>query len=107
MSTEKGRPQLEVINNGLNEGNSSKTTLQSSHAAVSRRMLGIAALSFVPRPVPCVRLQEIFDNILERRIEWPEDLTPGCRDLIDRLLCSDPTRRLGSRGATEVFDLLC
>jgi hypothetical protein len=44
----------------------------------------------------------VFDNILERRIEWPDDMSPGCRDLVDRLLCSDPGRRLGARGAGEV-----
>ena len=43
-----------------------------------------------------------FDNILERRIEWPDDMSPLCRDLIDRLLCSDPGQRLGARGAGEV-----
>lgn len=47
-------------------------------------------------------LQEVFDNILERRIEWPGDMSPGCRDLCDRLLCSEPGRRLGARGAGEV-----
>lgn len=46
--------------------------------------------------------QDIFDNILERRIHWPDDISPECRDLIDRLLCLDPDARLGSRGAGEV-----
>lgn len=49
----------------------------------------------------------MFDNILERRIEWPDDISPECRDLIDCLLCSDPGQRLGARGAGEVRSLSC
>lgn len=43
--------------------------------------------------------EEIFDNILDRRIEWPgqEDMSPECRDLIDKLLNPDPAQRLGHR----------
>lgn len=50
------------------------------------------------------RAQEIFDNILDRRIEWPgvEELSPECRDLIERLLTIDVQQRLGHRGAGEV-----
>ena len=57
--------------------------------------------------------EEIFDNILDRNIEWPEDpmptgdedeeeeegMSPECRDLIDRLLTPNPKNRLGHRGA--------
>ncbi|KAK9828880.1 hypothetical protein WJX72_002570 [[Myrmecia] bisecta] len=49
--------------------------------------------------------EEIFDNILDRNIVWPageEALSPECRDLIDKLLTSDPRERLGHRGAGEV-----
>lgn len=59
-------------------------------------------LALLSRLRDCLRLQEVFDNILERRIEWPDDMSPGFRDLCDRLLCSDPGRRLGARGAGEV-----
>ena len=50
------------------------------------------------------RAQEIFDNILDRHIEWPaeEDLSLECRDLIERLLTTDTRQRLGHRGAGEV-----
>eukprot|EP00798_Chlamydomonas_sp_ICE-L_P001643 gene1643-33035_t len=48
--------------------------------------------------------EEIFDNILDRRIEWPdeEDMTPECQDLIDKLLTPNPYKRLGHRGAGEI-----
>ena len=50
-------------------------------------------------------LQEIFENILNRSIIWPEDaedMSPDCTDLIDRLLALDPCVRLGHRGAGEI-----
>lgn len=49
--------------------------------------------------------QAIFDNILDRRVRWPEGdeaLSPECRDLLDRLLTLEPSQRLGHRGAGEV-----
>ena len=47
---------------------------------------------------------EIFQNILDRNLEWPseEDMSPECRDLIERLLRIEPDERLGSRGASEI-----
>ena len=48
-------------------------------------------------------LQEIFDNILNRRIEWPDgSMSPQCQGLVDRLLQSGPSDRLGHGGAAEV-----
>ncbi|VFQ67759.1 unnamed protein product [Cuscuta campestris] len=49
--------------------------------------------------------QEIFDNILNRKIPWPlvpEEMSAEAQDLIDRLLTEDPNQRLGAQGATEV-----
>ncbi|CAN0902232.1 Probable serine/threonine protein kinase IREH1 [Linum grandiflorum] len=49
--------------------------------------------------------QIIFDNILNRKIPWPEvpdEMSPEARDIIDRLLTEDPHMRLGARGASEV-----
>ncbi|KAG1656195.1 hypothetical protein FOA52_011996 [Chlamydomonas sp. UWO 241] len=52
--------------------------------------------------------EEIFENILDRRFEWPEveedeeEMSADCRDLIDQLLNQDPTLRLGHRGAVEI-----
>lgn len=50
-------------------------------------------------------MQEIFENILNRSIIWPEDaedMSPDCTDLIDQLLAVDPCSRLGHRGAGEI-----
>jgi hypothetical protein len=47
-----------------------------------------------------VGVQEIFDNILNRRLGWPEGgMSPECRDLIDQLLQTDPDMRLGHSGS--------
>ncbi|KAJ3115092.1 hypothetical protein HDU96_001204 [Phlyctochytrium bullatum] len=49
--------------------------------------------------------QEVFENILARRINWHEDdveLSPECRDLLERLMCTSIESRLGYRGAEEV-----
>ncbi|KZW04120.1 hypothetical protein EXIGLDRAFT_600010 [Exidia glandulosa HHB12029] len=49
--------------------------------------------------------EKVFDNIISRRIEWHEDLidySPEARDFMERLLVTDPARRLGANGATEV-----
>lgn len=49
-------------------------------------------------------LQEIFSRILDRQLTWPddEDITPECKDLVDRLLQLDPCDRFGHRGAGEI-----
>ena len=48
--------------------------------------------------------QDIFDNILDRDITWPEEaeMSTQCRDLVDQLLTIDPRERLGRRGAGEI-----
>ncbi|MBW0478461.1 hypothetical protein O181_018176 [Austropuccinia psidii MF-1] len=48
---------------------------------------------------------KVFDNILSRRLEWPEtddDISPEAIDFMDRLMCTDPKKRLGAKGAAEV-----
>lgn len=48
---------------------------------------------------------KVFENIIARRINWYEDqidISPEARDLMERLMCSDPLRRLGANGASEV-----
>ncbi|TIB73070.1 hypothetical protein E3Q06_01294 [Wallemia mellicola] len=50
---------------------------------------------------------KVFENILSRRINWHEDdpdyeVSPEARDLMEKLLCSDPQKRLGANGAWEV-----
>ncbi|GAW14565.1 hypothetical protein ANO14919_039680 [Xylariales sp. No.14919] len=42
--------------------------------------------------------EQVFENILARKIEWPDDedwVSPEAKDLINRLLCVDPQQRLG------------
>ncbi|KAJ0049257.1 hypothetical protein Pint_16899 [Pistacia integerrima] len=49
--------------------------------------------------------QQIFDNILNRKIPWPsvpDEISAEAQDLIDRLLTEDPHLRLGAGGASEV-----
>ncbi|GAA5891130.1 hypothetical protein JCM6882_006434 [Rhodosporidiobolus microsporus] len=49
--------------------------------------------------------EKVFENILSRRFEWHEDvieLSPEAHDFIDKLMCSDPSKRLGTKGAAEV-----
>ncbi|GAA94691.1 uncharacterized protein L969DRAFT_49072 [Mixia osmundae IAM 14324] len=51
--------------------------------------------------------EKVFDNILSRRIDWHEnevEISAEARDFINRLLCTDPERRLGAKGAQEVKD---
>lgn len=44
--------------------------------------------------------EQVFENILARRIHWPDEseveVSPEAKDLINRLLCIDPRERLGS-----------
>ncbi|KAI4731882.1 hypothetical protein E4T49_00354 [Aureobasidium sp. EXF-10728] len=44
--------------------------------------------------------EQVFQNILDRKIDWPDDedcpVTPEAKDLMNRLMCSDAKERLGS-----------
>ncbi|ROW00347.1 hypothetical protein VMCG_07301 [Cytospora schulzeri] len=44
--------------------------------------------------------EQVFENILARRIHWPDEseveVSPEAKELINRLLCIDPQERLGS-----------
>jgi serine/threonine-protein kinase RIM15 len=49
--------------------------------------------------------EKVFDNIISRRIDWHEDeidIPVEARDLMDRLMCTNPAVRLGAHGAEEV-----
>ncbi|KAI1188240.1 putative response regulator receiver RIM15p [Nemania serpens] len=49
-------------------------------------------------PFHASEAEQVFENILARRIEWPDDddvISPEAKDLINRLLCVDPQQRLG------------
>lgn len=45
--------------------------------------------------------EQVFENILERKIQWPDEndcepISEDAKDLINKLLCMDPKERLGS-----------
>ncbi|KAI8141200.1 hypothetical protein BJV82DRAFT_619670 [Fennellomyces sp. T-0311] len=47
----------------------------------------------------------VFDNILSRRIDWHEDIvtiSPEARDFMESLMTLDPEKRLGSKGFEQV-----
>ena len=49
--------------------------------------------------------ERVFDNIVSRRIDWHDDemeVSAEARQLMDRLMCYDPAKRLGANGADEV-----
>lgn len=49
--------------------------------------------------------QQIFDNIINRDIQWPkypEEISFEAYDLMNKLLIENPVQRLGVTGATEV-----
>lgn len=49
---------------------------------------------------------QVFQNILARRINWPAEVFTAessvALDLIDRLLCMNPANRLGANGVEEI-----
>ncbi|KAI1341483.1 hypothetical protein F5Y15DRAFT_376231 [Xylariaceae sp. FL0016] len=51
-------------------------------------------------PFNASEADQVFDNILSRRIAWPQDeenmVSPEAKDLMNRLLCIDPQQRLGA-----------
>lgn len=52
--------------------------------------------------------EQVFENILARRIEWPDpedddtEVSDEAKDLMNRLMCTDQTQRLGAQGPDEV-----
>lgn len=51
--------------------------------------------------------EKVFENILARRIDWPEvdddeDASDAAKDIMNKLMCIDSTKRLGAGGAEEV-----
>ncbi|KAG9086177.1 hypothetical protein FS749_003854 [Ceratobasidium sp. UAMH 11750] len=52
--------------------------------------------------------QEVFDNIISRRIDWHDDMeeeleySPEARDMMERLMTTEIPKRLGYNGADEV-----
>jgi serine/threonine-protein kinase RIM15 len=50
--------------------------------------------------------EEVFANILARKIDWPDpeedEASPEAKDLMNQLMCTEQTERLGANGADEV-----
>ncbi|KAF2460126.1 hypothetical protein BDY21DRAFT_370007 [Lineolata rhizophorae] len=44
--------------------------------------------------------EKVFENILDRKIDWPDedayDVSDEAKDLMNKLMCTDPTQRLGA-----------
>lgn len=79
------------------------------NGAVDWWALGVILYEFLSGKPPfnAPTAEQVFTNILERKISWdPLDIqcSPDARDLIDRLLCMNPEERLGTGGANEVKD---
>lgn len=52
-------------------------------------------------PFHAAEAEQVFENILARRIQWPDDadgepVSDEAKDLVNKLLCMDPPSRLGS-----------
>ncbi|KAI1779480.1 hypothetical protein F4818DRAFT_436787 [Hypoxylon cercidicola] len=50
-------------------------------------------------PFHAAEADQVFENILARKIMWPDepdDVSPDAKDLINKLLCIDPKQRLGA-----------
>ncbi|KAJ9104359.1 hypothetical protein QFC19_004001 [Naganishia cerealis] len=76
------------------------------HSARGNDKAAAEARKFVGTPdYLCPESNKVFENIIARRINWYEDqieVSPEARDLMERLMCTDPQRRLGAQGAEEV-----
>ena len=46
-------------------------------------------------PFPGTQQATVYELILNKKIEWPVDLDPYCRDLIEKVLEMNPHDRLG------------
>ena len=60
--------------------------------------VGILAFECLTGTTPFVSNDpmEAYRKIVKGRVPWPAQLTTNARDFIDRLLCVDPSHRLGS-----------
>lgn len=73
--------------------------------AVDWWALGVIVFEFLTGipPFNDETVEQIFGNILNRDIPWPEEnMTGDAKDFIDKLLTLDPTQRLGSSGTEKV-----
>jgi len=59
-------------------------------------------------PFPGTNITTVYPLILARKIEWPKDkvIDPKCKDLIEKLLDSEPKQRLGAKDTDHDFKAL-
>lgn len=74
--------------------------------------LGVILYEFLTGIPPFMgdTVEEIFENINNLRISWPEDVSPEAKDLITKLLKINPEKRLGYNGMYHSMhhcELLC
>lgn len=43
---------------------------------------------------PVIALQQMFPRILSADFPKPDWLSPGCQDLLSRMMCADPSERI-------------
>jgi serine/threonine-protein kinase RIM15 len=53
-------------------------------------------------PFSASTVEEIFQNIQQRNIQWPDDISSAAKDLINKLLVLNPEERLGSSGTDAI-----
>ncbi|KAF3919584.1 hypothetical protein ABW20_dc0103271 [Dactylellina cionopaga] len=50
--------------------------------------------------------EKVFDNILNRRIDWPDEedcpVSPEAKDIMNKLMCIDQEKRLGANGSEDI-----
>lgn len=73
--------------------------------------LGVIGFEFLTGALPFndETPEKVFHNILYKEIPWPEEgqgpgqMHPDARDLLQRLMCRDPRKRLGAKhGCKEI-----
>ncbi|EFA80964.1 protein serine/threonine kinase [Heterostelium album PN500] len=53
-------------------------------------------------PFSADTVEMTFQNILQRNIKWPSDISPEAKDIIDKLLALNAQSRLGYSGVEEI-----
>eukprot|EP00834_Sanchytrium_tribonematis_P001333 NODE_32_length_37098_cov_1.132760.p3 type:complete len:1019 gc:universal NODE_32_length_37098_cov_1.132760:17725-20781(+) len=53
-------------------------------------------------PFNAENVEKVFENIINRALEFDEDIDPDFKDLVDKLLAWNPESRLGKMGISEI-----
>lgn len=65
--------------------------------------VGVAAYELITGrlPFPAKESEGLFEKIAKDEPTYPEDMSPVAKDFISRLLCKDPSKRLGANGGVQ------